>query len=53
MRVHHGPGYRIYFTERGKQLIILLTGGDKSSQARDIEKAKRLAAEIRGENDKT
>lgn len=45
LRVHFGPGYRIYFTQRGATLIILLCGGDKGSQIRDIAKAKRLARE--------
>lgn len=45
LRVHFGPGYRIYFTQRGATLIILLCGGDKESQIRDIAKAKRLARE--------
>jgi putative addiction module killer protein len=44
MRVHYGPGYRIYFTKKGKTLIILLSGGDKSSQSGDIKRAKALAA---------
>jgi putative addiction module killer protein len=44
MRVHHGPGYRVYFTKKGKALVILLAGGDKSSQVRDIKRAKALAA---------
>jgi len=43
LRVSIGPGYRIYFTRRGKTLIILLAGGDKQSQQRDIEAARRLA----------
>ena len=45
LRIHHGPGYRIYFCTRNQALIILLCGGDKGSQARDIRAAKRLAAE--------
>jgi putative addiction module killer protein len=43
LRIHHGPGYRVYFVARGETLIILLCGGDKSTQARDIKTAKRLA----------
>lgn len=46
MRLDFGPGYRIYYLQRGKQLVILLAGGDKSSQARDIETAKSLARKI-------
>lgn len=45
MRIHHGPGYRIYFTRRGEVVVLLLCGGDKSSQTRDIAEAKRLAKE--------
>lgn len=45
MRIDYGPGYRVYFANRGAVLILLLCGGDKSSQKRDIEKAIRLAAE--------
>lgn len=45
-RIDFGPGYRLYFTRRGTQLIILLIGGDKSSQQRDIAKAKEMAAQI-------
>ncbi len=42
-RIHHGPGYRVYFQRRGNTLIILLCGGDKNTQAKDIKRAKRLA----------
>ncbi|HZH10577.1 MAG TPA: type II toxin-antitoxin system RelE/ParE family toxin [Microvirga sp.] len=45
MRVDYGPGYRIYFVQRGQVVALLLCGGDKSSQSRDIEKAKALAKE--------
>lgn len=40
VRVSYGPGYRVYFGRRGDQLVVLLCGGDKSSQVRDIEKAR-------------
>jgi putative addiction module killer protein len=43
LRIHYGPGYRLYLVRRGEALVILLAGGDKRTQARDIEKAKRLA----------
>lgn len=46
MKIDYGPGYRLYFTRRGKTLVILLCGGDKSSQRNDIQKAEALAAEI-------
>ena len=45
LRIHHGPGYRIYFQKRGSTIIVLLCGGDKGSQARDIKTALRLADE--------
>ncbi len=45
LRIHYGPGYRIYFQQRGREIVLLLCGGDKSTQARDIEQAKRLAQE--------
>ena len=46
IRIHHGPGYRIYCKQQGDVLIILLCGGDKSTQNADIKKAKQLAKEI-------
>lgn len=45
LRIHYGPGYRVYFQKRGDVLIILLCGGDKGSQTRDIAAAKKLAKE--------
>ena len=45
LRVNVGPGYRVYFTMRGSDIILLLVGGDKSSQDRDIKLAKKLAEE--------
>ncbi|MBD8480770.1 type II toxin-antitoxin system RelE/ParE family toxin [Pseudomonas coleopterorum] len=47
LRIHYGPGYRIYFQQRRNEIVILLCGGDKSSQTKDIETAKRLANEWR------
>lgn len=46
LRVDYGPGYRVYFIQRGRVLIILLSGGDKGSQRRDIARARELAAEV-------
>ena len=46
MRIDYGPRYRIYFKKRGQELIILLAGGDKSTQAKDIEAALRLARNL-------
>jgi putative addiction module killer protein len=47
LRVHVGPGYRVYFAQTGKIVLLLLCGGDKSTQKKDIDKAKRLLREIR------
>jgi putative addiction module killer protein len=47
MRVHIGPGYRVYFTRTGATIYFLLTGGDKSTQRRDIARAKDMARELK------
>jgi putative addiction module killer protein len=46
LRFPFGPGYRVYYTMKGEVVVILLCGGDKDSQSRDIERAKKLAREI-------
>ncbi|WP_337739814.1 type II toxin-antitoxin system RelE/ParE family toxin [Agrobacterium vitis] len=46
MRIDYGPGYRVYFVQRGQEIIILLCGGDKSTQSKDIKLAKDTAKEI-------
>jgi len=45
LRIHYGPGYRIYFHRRGSTVVILLCGGNKSTQTRDIKTARRLIEE--------
>jgi putative addiction module killer protein len=46
LRIHYGPGYRVYFTRSGKQIVILLAGGDKRTQGKDIKLAIRLAKNL-------
>ncbi len=46
LRIPYGPGYRVYYVQRGLVLIVLLCGGDKSTQSADIEKAKELASQL-------
>jgi putative addiction module killer protein len=46
MRIHYGPGYRLHLAQRGERLVLLLCGGDKSSQAGDIREARAMAKEL-------
>ncbi len=48
MRIDYGPGYRVYFARRGASIVLLLCGGDKHSQQRDIAKARELMEELEG-----
>ena len=48
-KIDFGPGYRVYFTRAGRRVVLLLCGGDKSTQERDIARAKALAQELRDE----
>ena len=45
LKIDYGPGYRVYFTREGDELVVLLCGGDKKTQAKDIKEAKRIAKE--------
>ncbi|PRW84449.1 type II toxin-antitoxin system RelE/ParE family toxin [Pseudomonas fluorescens] len=49
LRIHYGPGYRVYFAQHGEEVVLLLCGGDKSTQSRDIEAAKKLSIQWRQE----
>lgn len=46
LKIDFGPGYRVYYIQRGKQIVVLLCGGDKSTQSKDIDLAKSLAAQL-------
>jgi len=46
MRVHYGPGYRVYYKQTNKTIIVMLCGGDKSTQKKDVRRAKKMAAEL-------
>lgn len=46
LRIHHGPGYRVYLTRRGREVMVLLCGGDKGGQRRDIARAKAMLLEL-------
>jgi putative addiction module killer protein len=46
MRIDYGPGYRVYFKRTGKEIVLLLCGGDKSTQDSDIKRANQLAVEL-------
>jgi putative addiction module killer protein len=48
MRIDHGPGYRVYYKRIGRQIFLLLCGGEKSGQSRDIKLARKLASELKG-----
>jgi putative addiction module killer protein len=46
MRIHHGPGYRVYYVQRGTEIVVILAGGTKKTQDADIRKAKDIALEL-------
>jgi len=52
LKIDYGPGYRVYYTRVGGQIVLLLGGGDKSTQEHDIERAIMLAKEVKRENEK-
>jgi putative addiction module killer protein len=47
LKIDYGPGYRVYFVQKGKTIVVLLCGGDKSTQKKDIEKAHELAKDLK------
>jgi putative addiction module killer protein len=51
MRIHYGPGYRVYFTQMGRTVYLLLAGGDKSTQKSDIKAARDMARQIKDQED--
>lgn len=51
MRIHTGPGYRVYFVQKKQMILLLLCGGSKSSQTRDIARAKKMAQELKDYDD--
>lgn len=51
LRIHYGPGYRVYFRQQGDEIVLLLCGGNKSTQSKDIELAKQLAKRWRKNDD--
>ncbi|WP_244428471.1 type II toxin-antitoxin system RelE/ParE family toxin [Bartonella bovis] len=50
LKINYGPGYRVYFIKQGQEIILLLNGGDKSTQQKDIEKALQIVKEVNDEN---
>ncbi|OPB29627.1 putative addiction module killer protein [Bartonella sp. WD12.1] len=50
LKINHGPGYRVYFIKQGQEIILLLNGGNKSTQQKDIEKALRIVKELKHGN---
>lgn len=53
LRLNYGPGYRVYYAQRGHQVVLLLCGGDKSTQQNDIARARQLATEWRTKEERT